>query len=118
MIMSLRQWWGNIRQRRRVKLTATETTILQRLWRGDTLKSHRDVDGVKRYQLHPLEGPGTDVPGAAVLALRRKRLLETNHKFPAATFLLTERGRAIAQTLDPDAPAQPLTARNFVERDG
>lgn len=60
---------------------------------GWTLKSHRDVDGSKAYRLHPLEGPPREVPWAVVAHLQDRGLIDSNKKFPVATYWLTERGQ-------------------------
>jgi hypothetical protein len=72
---------------------------LLRLYQGDALKDHRYLDGKKLYRLHPLDGPPQTVRRTTVEALRRRGLVESNKKFPAATYLLTPAGRALAATL-------------------
>ena len=67
---------------------------------GATLKVHRTVDGEKTHRLHPLDGPAQSVERAAVEALKDSGLIRSNMKFPAATYLLTERGVAVAVGLD------------------
>ncbi len=59
---------------------------------GATLKAHRTLDGTKLYTLHPLDGPAEIVDRAAVETLKRRGLIASNLKFPAATYLLTEEG--------------------------
>ena len=61
------------------------------------LKSHRDINGHKSYQLHPLSGPAEAVPARRVSYLRRRGLIDSNKKFPVATFWLTERGKKVVQ---------------------
>jgi hypothetical protein len=74
--------------------------VVQALAQGDTLKAHRTLDGAKRYQLHPLDGtPPSIVPSAVIDHLLAQRLLTSNMKFPAAVYLLTERGVALAADL-------------------
>ena len=58
------------------------------------LKSHRDIDGNKIYQLHPLEGPAETIAPQIVEALCDQGLIDSNKKFPAATYWLTEKGKA------------------------
>jgi hypothetical protein len=60
---------------------------------GWTLKDHRDLDGGKAYQLHPLEGPPELVAPGVVAALVERGLIDSNKKFPAATYWLTPAGR-------------------------
>ncbi len=59
---------------------------------GATLKAHRTVDGTKTHMLHPLDGPAEPVDRAAVETLKQHGLIASNMKFPAATYVLTERG--------------------------
>lgn len=93
-------------------LTKTQKKVLRALINGWTLKSHRYLDGRKEYQLHPLDGPAQPVNRLTVEILKTRRLVGSNQKFPAATFLLTEKGKRVAAKLD-EAPAKPLSARNF-----
>jgi len=75
------------------------------MWEGTALKSRRTMDGDKAYNLHPLNGgPAQTVPRRAVEGLLRGGLIRSNQKFPAATFLLTERGRAAAEALGASGP--------------
>ncbi len=70
--------------------------ILHAILDGATLKVHRTMDGAKTHLLHPLTGPAEPVDPAAVEALRQRGLIASNMKFPAATYVLTERGIAVA----------------------
>lgn len=99
----------------RRNLSAEQQAILIALTRGQTLKSHRNIEGDKTYTLHALDGTTQPISMDAVLDLRARRLVETNHKFPAATFLLTTAGAALAHNLmDDDADAEPVRAHHFV----
>ena len=81
-----------------VQLLSTEQAqIIAALAHGATLKVHRTVDGDKSYALHPLDGAAQkELTATAVDSLLKKRLIVSNMKFPAATFLLTERGVTVA----------------------
>jgi hypothetical protein len=79
-------------------LTSEQVRILRAIQSGWTLKAHRDVEGGKIYRLHPLEGEAEVVRAEAVLGLVERGLLDSNKKFPAATFWLTELGRQSAGT--------------------
>ena len=79
--------------------------------KGDTLKSHRDIDGNKAYKLHPLSGPAIVISGGVVDKLKKRGLISSNQKFPAATYLLTEKGKLQANLLEPDATG-PLSAKD------
>lgn len=79
-------------------LSAAEKETLLALRRGWTLKSHRYLDGRKEYRLHPLgRGEARTVAWETVDRLRERTLIESNKKFPAATYLLTERGKKVAE---------------------
>jgi len=60
---------------------------------GWTLKAHRYLDGRKEYRLHPLHGPSEIVTADLVELLVDQGLIDSNKKFPAATFWLTDLGR-------------------------
>jgi hypothetical protein len=68
-------------------------SVLRAMAAGWTLKAHRDLEGGKRYLLHPLAGAPEAVDGAAVQRLVAQGLIDSNKKFPAATFWLTPAGR-------------------------
>ena len=76
--------------------TPSQTRLLDALLRGDTLKSHRYLDGGKEYRLHPLNGEAVSVPAEDVRPLVDRGLLLSNQKFPAATLFLSDRGRLVA----------------------
>jgi len=80
-----------------VTLTAARRRLLLALAAGQTLKAHRDIDGHKQFRLHPAEGgPGEPVDRRVAEALAEAGLIDSNKKFPAATFWLTEAGRQAA----------------------
>jgi hypothetical protein len=95
-----------------MRLNAEEKRVLVALVSGRRLQSHRYLDGTKVYALHSADGAAADepVPLAVVARLRDRGLIDSNMKFPAATYLLTETGRRVAAALV-DAPLRPLTAR-------
>ena len=82
-----------------MNLSAAHHHILQALLHGATLKTHRYLDGTKICQLHPLDGPPQTIRRAAVDHLKDHGLIESNKKFPAATYLLTPKGQRVAQEL-------------------
>ncbi|MCL4504913.1 MAG: hypothetical protein M1434_11175 [Chloroflexi bacterium] len=63
------------------------------------LKAHRDIEGKKVYILHPLEGGEEIIPSTAVEYLVEHGLIDSNKKFPAATFWLTEKGKQFVAQL-------------------
>lgn len=98
-----------------MKLRAAEQAAVRLLAQGWTLKSHRRLDGEKSYRLHPLDGGATqDVTAETVRALVDAGLIDSNKKFPAATYLLTERGKALAAELGAAEDKGLLTARGWV----
>ncbi len=85
----------------RSTLTRPQQRLLGALLRGDTLKSHRYLDGNKEYRLHPLGGGSSPVAARDVSRLEDEGLLLSNHKFPAATLFLSPRGRKAAAATVP-----------------
>ncbi len=89
---------------RRNQLTDPQQAVLTALLKGWTLKSHRTLDGQKVYRLHGLSGEVKEVADGAVDTLVAAQLVQSNLKFPAATYLLTQKGQATAlrfRELDP-----------------
>lgn len=70
--------------------------MLARIAAGWALKAHRDLEGGKTWRLHPPEGEAVPVAAEAAIALVEAGLIDSNKKFPAATFWLTPAGRAYA----------------------
>jgi hypothetical protein len=81
------------------RLSRQQKRVLRTLAEGWTLKSHRYLSGVKVYRLHALDGRSQIVPRRVIAALREGGLLFSNQKFPAATYLLTPKGRQAAAQL-------------------
>ena len=77
-------------------LTGEQGRVLRAMASGWTLKAHRDLEGGKIYRLHPLDGEAKVVRAELVQELVARGLLDSNKKFPAATFWLTEPGRRAA----------------------
>ncbi|HEY3418580.1 MAG TPA: hypothetical protein VGM23_17020 [Armatimonadota bacterium] len=82
-----------------MRLSDTHKRVLVAMAGPCFLKSHRDIEGNKMYKLHPLEGPEQIVPAGVVDALVEHGLIDSNKKFPAATYWLTEKGKALVVTL-------------------
>ncbi len=78
-----------------MRLTSDQRRILRAMHDGATLKAHRTLDGEKVHRLHPLAGEPEPVDAALVESLRELGLIQSNLKFPAATYLLTERGAGL-----------------------
>jgi hypothetical protein len=79
-----------------VRLSPVHDHVLLAMANQQTLKSHRDIEGHKVYKLHALDGAEEIVPPAVVEALSDGGLIDSNKKFPAATYWLTEKGRRLA----------------------
>ena len=78
------------------KLSPTQVTVIKKLARGWTLKSHRFLDGRKLYKLYSLDGSAETIRSSTVAVLKRKGLIYSNHKFPAAAYTLTNEGKTLA----------------------
>lgn len=100
-------------------LSAGEKVVLLALAAGWTLKSHRYLDGRKEYRLHPLgTGETQTVSWETMERLRERSLIDSNKKFPAATYLLTDRGKAAIAHLSEQQSQEtkegsPLTTRGW-----
>lgn len=66
--------------------------LLTALADGATLKVHRTLDGSKIHKLHLLHGNAVTVSSVVVRTLEKRGWVRSNMKFPAATYLLTEKG--------------------------
>lgn len=90
------KWWQRIHRRFFQRpLSAEAGALLQAIAAGGTLKSHRYLDGQKVYRL-TVEGEESpvEIEYDLVQELLEQKLLTTNQKFPAATFLLTSKAKA------------------------
>ena len=97
-------WW-----RRRSKANALLVALLD----GAVLKVHRTLDGEKMHKLYGAGSTVTAIDERLVRYLEQKQLIQSNMKFPAATYLLTEQGVAVAKALHATA-ADPLVARTTI----
>jgi hypothetical protein len=82
-------------------LTTEQCSLLCAMAGGSTLKVHRYLDGTKEYRLHPLDRAAEIVARGNVETLQEQGLIDSNKKFPAATFWLTAAGRARLDSSDP-----------------
>lgn len=98
-------------------LSPEETHLLLTIAQGATLKVHRTMDGAKEYRVHPLRGTAHAVPAPVVTALDKRGFIDSNMKFPAATFILTERGRAAVAALAPHIQL-PLASCKYAQSTG
>ncbi len=74
---------------------ARRLEMLQFMSSGLRLKDHRDIEGRKTFVLHREDDSGEPVNEADVDALVSAGLISSNKKFPAATYWLTEQGKAL-----------------------
>ncbi len=93
-----------------MKLSTAQTEVLQALISGSTLKAHRYLNGEKVYRVHPLAGQPKPIERKTVDSLKQHQLIDSNKKFPTATYILTERGKAVAMSLT-QTDSVPLSAR-------
>ncbi len=82
-----------------VKLTPTQLHVIRALAQGCALRSHRYLNGVKQFRLYEPGEKVTTVRSNTMAALERERLIYSNHKFPAASYTLTDRGKEAAAAL-------------------
>lgn len=75
-----------------MNLTPSQHRVLRAMREGATLKVHRTLDGEKTHRLHPLNGEPEIVERRVVESLVDFGLIQSNLKFPAATYVLTEDG--------------------------
>lgn len=86
-----------------MKLSPKQRAVLLGIAGGSRLKAHRYLSGEKVFRLHPLNGPPTPVPRQIVESLSAHGLIDSNKKFPAATYWLTPKGAEAAKTMQNDA---------------
>ena len=83
-----------------MKLRPAQCQLLEFMATGATLKSHRDLEGHKIYLLHHLgELSPTTISPILIETLYQQGLIESNQKFPAATYLLTDKGKKEVATV-------------------
>ena len=80
----------------RWRLRSADHELIKKLSDGWTLKSHRYLDGEKHYKLYGPEGDEAEIDWVQVQRLLDLKVITTNQKFPAATFLLTSQGQGLA----------------------
>jgi hypothetical protein len=84
------------------RLSASEQHILRCIKTGYALKAHRYLDGAKLFKLHALDGGSESVPRVTIERLAQRGLIDSNKKFPVASFWLTERGKLASAELTND----------------
>lgn len=79
-------------------LTSPQQRTIRAVAQGIQLRDHRDIEGGKVFQLHALDGSVIEaVPAEVVHALVELGLIDSNKKFPSATYWLTSAGRKWAE---------------------
>jgi len=79
-----------------MKLSATQIKVIGALAQGCALRAHRYLDGVKLFKLY-LPGDKVETVRSSTMAvLEREWLIYSNHKFPVASYTLTDRGKEFA----------------------
>ena len=81
----------------RWRLSTSDFELIGKLSDGYLLKSHRNIEGQKRYALYSPDGEETERSWRQVQKLLKLKIITTNQKFPAATFLLTNLGQSLAK---------------------
>ena len=89
-----------------MRLTLEQRNLLGAIASGSTLKVHRYLDGTKEYRLHTLDRAAELIERRVADELLEQGLIDSNKKFPAATFWLTEAGRARLDSSDPHQIAE------------
>lgn len=82
-----------------MRLSPRDQSVLVALAGDAFLKSHRYLDGTKDFRLQRLDGSVEEVSRETVETLLQRGLVTSNQKFPAATFMLTPKGRELAHAL-------------------
>jgi hypothetical protein len=93
---------ANQRHLRPISDTQAQRDLVRAMRDGATLKVHRDLDGHKTLLLHPLAGDPLPIPADLVESLRGAGFIQSNLKFPAATYVLTDRALDALATLEGD----------------
>ncbi len=93
-----------------MRLTGRQLAILIALADGCALKAERDLEGRKVYRLHYLDGHAEAAAAADVQHLVESRLIDSNKKFPSATFFLTARGVEQLKQISAEISARGLIA--------
>jgi len=96
-----------------MRLSTEQARIISELARGSRLQDHRNLDGDKVYKLHSLGSPSVEIIDTALVTdLKREQLIASNMKFPAATYLLTDKGIELAARLTVLATL-PIGPKNY-----
>ena len=83
-------------------LTPAQRNLLRAMLDGASLKAHRDLDGAKTHLLHLLAGDPLPIAAELVESLRSLGLIQSNLKFPAATYVLIDRALSALAAFEGD----------------
>ena len=83
-----------------MRLTHSERSILVAMSHGVLLRSHRELEGRKMFRLHEANGRKEPAELGDVQRLRAAGLIDSNKKFPVATFWLTDKGKLLLKRRD------------------
>ena len=83
-------------------LTEPQRRLLAQIAGGARLKDHRDIEGGKRFTLTLDAAAETVIAPALVEELVKRGLIDSNKKFPSATYWLTDAGKRVAADLAAD----------------
>ena len=83
-------------------LTEPQRRLLAQIAGGARLKDHRDIEGGKRFTLTLDATAETVIAPALVEELVKRGLIDSNKKFPSATYWLTDEGKRVAAGMAAD----------------
>ena len=83
-------------------LTGPQRRLIAQIAGGTRLKDHRDIEGGKRFTLTLDATAETVIAAALVEELVKRGLIDSNKKFPSATYWLTDVGKRVAADLAAD----------------
>ena len=83
-------------------LSEPQRKLLAQIAGGARLKDHRDIEGGKRYTLTIDTADAIVVDSKLVEGLLARGLIDSNKKFPSATYWLTDTGKQAAAAMSAD----------------
>lgn len=83
-------------------LSGPQRRLLAQIAGGARLKDHRDIEGGKHYTLSVDTTEPVKVKAGMVEALVERGLIDSNKKFPSATYWLTDEGKRVAAGMAAD----------------
>ncbi len=83
-------------------LSGPQRRLLAQIAGGARLKDHRDIEGGKRYTLTVDTAEPVEVRAGLVEALVERGLIDSNKKFPSATYWLTDAGKHVTAGMAAD----------------